>query len=769
MRLWITGSGIVSALGVGREATLQSLLATRSGIGPVRYLDTELREFPVGEVPLSDAEMETHLQVPVGAPTTRAALLGMMALEEALASAGISRDELPRVAFVSGTTVGGMDKTEKFYLDFLENDKHNQYIATHDCGACTEMIADHFGHFASVATLSTACSSAANAVIYGARLIEVGVADVVVAGGTECLTRFHLAGFNSLRILDTLHCRPFDGSRAGLNLGEGAAYLVLESEAHAIRRGAKAEAFLDGYGNACDAWHQTASSPDGRGAFRAMRQALSMAGLKPTDISYVNAHGTGTPSNDSSESAAMQRLFGDQLPLVSSTKPFTGHTTSASGAIESVICILAMQNSFVPPNLNFTSATDCIVPVSQLRCGVDLHHVLCNSFGFGGNDSSLLFTRCGVGPSAECKIVGPASTAEKSCSARRRVYIRSAEHISAQEPFSDKWMDDAVAHDQPYVRSADPDFKPFVPPTEARRMGKLLKRALAVSKESLRQAAVDMPDIVVTGTGLGCLENTQLFLEAMCREGEHLLKPTHFMQSTHNTVSSLVAIQIGSLGYNATYAHKNISFELALHDAMMQIRQGNAKTALVGAHDEMTPSYYNILCKTGCLGREGQMASECSAAFVIGAQAQAGSLCEIVDISLLYCPDVEMLKSALIEILSRNDISLQQVAAVLTGFDGSVAGRRIYLDSFREIFGRLPILHFKHLFGEGYSSSALSLYVAARCLARNRFPQSLFLASSKEYMPAIDTVRTPALLLYNADDQKNHSLMLLRTSVNGDK
>lgn len=343
---------------------------------------------------MSDEELCAALSIDASTPTIRTALLGMLALGEALDEAGLSGGELPGAAFISGTTVGGMDRSECYYPDFLANDSRNEYIAMHDCGASTELIADRFGRFGFVSTPSTACSSAMNAILVGANLIRSGAFDIVVAGGSECLTRFHLNGFNALMILDTQPCRPFDATRAGLNLGEGAAYVVLERAASARRRGVHALATLDGVANTCDAFHQTASSADGEGAFRAMRGALADAGLNPSEVDYINAHGTGTPNNDASESAAMLRLFGDRVPPVSSTKAFTGHTTSASGAIETVICLLALRHGFLPVNLNWQHPMDNgIVPVRESRPPREIRHVLCNSFGFGGNDSSLLLSK----------------------------------------------------------------------------------------------------------------------------------------------------------------------------------------------------------------------------------------------------------------------------------------------------------------------------------------------------------------------------------------
>ena len=397
-RIYITGSGVVSAIGAGKDATLAALRSGATGVAPLQYLQADDRSFLAGEVKLTDAQMKERLGLKPGHAVSRTSLMGILALREAVQEAGLGPEDLRTVPLVSVTTVGGMDCTERYYKDYLAaGNAHSEYIALHDCGASTDAIADWFGGFAWATTLSTACSSAANAVILGANLIKAGLASVVAVGGSESLSNYHLNGFNSLMIVDREPCRPFDRTRAGLNLGEGAAFLILESEASVRRRGVKPLAEVAGYGNACDAFHQTASSEDGEGPFRAMSQALAMAGLRPEDIDYINAHGTGTPNNDASESTAIRRIFGAACPPVSSTKPFTGHTTSASGSIEAVFCLLAMRHGFIPANLNWREPDEtCLVPVSRLQEGVSLRHVLCNAFGFGGNDSSLLLTLAGA-------------------------------------------------------------------------------------------------------------------------------------------------------------------------------------------------------------------------------------------------------------------------------------------------------------------------------------------------------------------------------------
>ena len=384
--------GIICGLGCGTQTVYDALRAGKPAIGTVRHLRTSHTELPVSEVAMSDEEMIGMLRLPSDMVVTRTPLLGMVAFRQAVKQSGLT--DAVRTAFVNGTTVGGMEKSEQYYLEFFEG-KHTEYIAAHDCGAGTEQIGRLFGHLDAMYTISTACSSATNALITGANLIRSGKADAAIVGGTESLSKFHLNGFNSLMILDHEPCKPFDKNRNGLNLGEGAAYLVIETAESARKRGATPLCELSGYANACDAFHQTATSPDGEGPFLAMTGALNKAGLKPADIDYINAHGTGTGNNDLCESVAIKRVFGDRVPPFSSTKSFTGHTTSAAGAVEAVISILSLTNGFIPANLNFSSAIEesGLTPVTKGLSGVDLCHVMSNSFGFGGNDSSCIFSK----------------------------------------------------------------------------------------------------------------------------------------------------------------------------------------------------------------------------------------------------------------------------------------------------------------------------------------------------------------------------------------
>ena len=556
MKIAITGIGTISAIGRNCAETLQSILEERSGIGAMRILQSAHTNLPVGEVPYSDKELKAMAGIGEDEPMPRTSLLGLLAAREALQMAEQTCD-----AFINGTTVGGMDLTEQHWQDYQKGHA-TEYIGLHEAGESTNAIAQYLSmpnaeRIPFIATPSTACSSALNAIILGANLLRTGQAEVVLAGGAESLSLFHLNGFNTLMILDEQPCRPFDAQRNGLNLGEGAGYLVLESEEKALARGAKILGYINGYANTCDAFHQTASSPGGEGAYLAMHQALEMAGLQPADIDYINAHGTATPNNDASESAAIQRLFADSLPAISSTKAFTGHTTSASGGIEAIICILALQHGFIPANLHWKNSVEGLIQPVPHTTRQALSHVLCNSFGFGGNESSLVL-------SAEGKELTDSPLVEVTASPTIEI------------------TDDTVV--SAYVSGAD-----------ARRMTPQMRRIVTAAKRATEENGMNQPDAIFCATRWGCMMQSMRFLQDLIESNEQQLKPTPFVQSTHNTVASLIAIMTKNHGYNATYSQGHESLECALADMQAQMSLGLIHNALVLEFDEQVETWDHVL------------------------------------------------------------------------------------------------------------------------------------------------------------------------------
>lgn len=393
-KVYITRHGIVSALGIGSQTALCQLRAGKTGIQKIKHLDTRYKGvLPAGEVDMTNQDLADALQVNLKQFNSRTTLLGLLAAREAWQHDAA----LPlRTGFISSTSVGGIDRSEIAFKRSRNHDDIRGYLRdllSHDCGDSTERIADDLGIHGFVSTISTACSSSSNAMILGARMIQNDMIDKVLVGGTDALTVYTLNGFNTLKILDAEWCMPFDNNRRGLNLGEGAAFLTLESEKSMRLSGSTPICELVGFGNTNDAYHQTASSPDGSGAYHAMQMALQRGNLAVTDIDYINAHGTATPNNDLSEGTAIKNLFADYLPKFSSTKSFTGHTLAAAGAIEAVISVLLMKNKLLVPNLNFHDAMEEINlhPVTSMDADAPLKTVLSNSFGFGGNCSALVF------------------------------------------------------------------------------------------------------------------------------------------------------------------------------------------------------------------------------------------------------------------------------------------------------------------------------------------------------------------------------------------
>ncbi len=391
----VAGAGVISAVGNTWSENFFALQNGMSGIAGMMVLDSaHASRLPVGEVKLTNDELA--YRTGSSRYLTRTALLGIHAAKEAYLHCGIRNMDFWRVGLISGTTVGGMDRTEKFFPAFMEDTRKGRLrdIVRHECGRTTEAIADALGIRGFVSTINTACSSSVNAIIYGARLIMQNQLDIVFAGGSDCLTLFTLNGFNSLMILDQQRCRPFDASRNGLNLGEGAGFIVLVSDRVVEEETLTPFATVGGYANTSDAFHQTASSPEGRGSYHAMEAALKMAGLRPGEISYINLHGTGTLNNDASEGAAIRRVFGEHPPAFSSTKSFTGHALGACGGIEAVYSLMAIKHQCVFPNPGFeTPIPEVELSPETVFRNADVSHVMSNSFGFGGNCSSIIFSR----------------------------------------------------------------------------------------------------------------------------------------------------------------------------------------------------------------------------------------------------------------------------------------------------------------------------------------------------------------------------------------
>lgn len=536
MRIAVTAIGSISA---DRVAAPEILATTH-------------KEWPVGEVRLMNEQLAKRVGVSPDERLSRNSLLALVAAKETLADSGLTAAQVADLLFVNGTTVGGMDLTEQHFSDWLNGQPvQPEILRQHEAHATTRTVSRLLGFMPEPITISTACSSALNALIMGAETIKKGTRARVLAGGVEALTRFHLNGFGSLGILSGQVCRPFSPDRDGINLGEGAAYLLLEEESAALARGAHIYGYVAGYGNRCDAYHQTASSPEGEGAFLAMQDALRMAGLQPDDIEYLNAHGTATPNNDASESRAVERLFGRPLlrdllldpgpstfdrrkawPDPVSTKNITGHTTSASGAIEAVFCLRLMAER-------------------------GYRYVMTNAFAFGGNDSSLVLS----------------SEPVESTESRNHGTTESRNTESS--------------------RSVNPLIRESLSPIQLRRLTPQMRTLLAAAQDALAGAGLAAPDAIVVHTRWGGISPTVALLKSLAQNGEQDFSPSLFMQSTHNTPAATLARLLGCRGYNITYCSEDVS------DLRLSTIGCPKGAVLVCSYDEDEPTWSALLAQAG--------------------------------------------------------------------------------------------------------------------------------------------------------------------------
>jgi 3-oxoacyl-(acyl-carrier-protein) synthase len=384
--------GMISAIGNSVAENHMSLVVGKCGISRETTLSSKYAGLlPFGAISITDETLKDTLSVN-NRSLTRTTLLALHAFKEALEDAQLQAATISAsdTALIGATTIGGMCLMDELYRD-ANSDTASVYAASYDCASVNMFLQKHYLVNGIVNTINTACSSSANAIMYGARLIKNGFAKRVIVGGVDSLSKFTINGFNALHILSDEYCRPFDRHRKGLNLGEGAAFLVLEKEEDIKDK--KVYAYLCGYCNSNDAFHPSSLSQNGEGPYASMKGALEMAGLKKEEIGFINAHGTGTENNDEVESTAMLRLF-EKVPAFASTKSNTGHTLGASGAIEAVYSILNLVHQEAYPALHFDEpiVSTGLVPV-QAYLKKELTHVMSNSFGFGGNCTSLIFSK----------------------------------------------------------------------------------------------------------------------------------------------------------------------------------------------------------------------------------------------------------------------------------------------------------------------------------------------------------------------------------------
>ena len=407
-RVVVTGLGTINPLGNNVSDTWDNLINGVSGIDSITAFDTS--ELPVtfaGEVKNFDAN--EYMGKQHARKLDRSGHFSIYATEEALKDAGLDNEERlgPNVGIVFGTGIGGIGATEDAVRTFDERgpSRVNPLAITQLMpNSSTGQVAIKFGIEGPSLTITTACAASANAVGEAKNMIENGIVDMVVAGGTESgTTSMTIAAFAQIRALSTNNdspqeaCKPFDKNRDGFVMGEGSTVLIMESEESAKNRGAKIYGYVSGYGSTTDAFHITAPAEGGAGAVKAMGKALEDAGIKASDVDYINAHGTSTPANDKNETDAIKTVLGEKAyeVVISSTKSMTGHLLGGGGAFESMASLLSIKHSKVPPTINLNNPDEeCDLNYTPNNAAdLEINTAMSNSFGFGGHNAVLVFKK----------------------------------------------------------------------------------------------------------------------------------------------------------------------------------------------------------------------------------------------------------------------------------------------------------------------------------------------------------------------------------------
>jgi len=561
---YICGMGIISSLGHGIKQTKYALQTGRSGIGPLTLFSTAANPpLPVGEIPGS---------IDSGS-LSRTHQLARLAAEQAMAKCEQSPD-----AVVMGITTGGILTTEMHLQKKAYSPELYRY---HAVGSVAEEIARRYRCTGPVITVSTACSSGTVAIKIAIEMLRAGLFKRVLAGGADSLCRLTYYGFNSLQLIDPEGARPLDENRRGMSVAEGAAMLLLAAD-----QPDNAVAEILGAGLSCDAHHSVTPHPQGKGALAAMQAAIKDAGIPISAIDYINLHGTGTPDNDLSEAHAINRLFSVQKPLLSSVKGAFGHSLAASGAIEAVVSAICVSSHLVPAN------TGCRFPDPDLKlepvrqpASVPVDCVLSNSFGFGGNNASVII---GAPDKADCSIssakIKPLAILGCACTTGAGTTEATMANFSKGAACKGMLSVQAISKN--------------LSPRTVRRLKRLPRMALSLALAAYENAnREEKPSSVFLGTGWGAISETYDFLTGLFETDERFPSPTDFVASVHNAPSGQIALKFRSTGPNITTSGGDYSFEQALLSAHLLSRDIGESFFVMGV-DESHPVVSHLFDKS---------------------------------------------------------------------------------------------------------------------------------------------------------------------------
>ncbi len=696
-QVFICGTGIISPVGSGLAATEETLRRNRSALAPLDLFPLQQgKPLPVGQVSGPEEEFSTP-------PRTHR--LALIAAKQALVNANGPPD-----AIILGTTTGGMLTTEKL-LQNRETDKKRYQF--HGINTVADYLADEVNCTGPALVVSTACSSGTVAIAMALNMLRSGQAETILAGGVDSLCRLTYFGFHSLQLVDPNGSKPLDINRQGMAVAEGAGMLLLSTT-----RTRDTHGVLLGAGLSCDAYHPAAPHPEGKGAFMAMQKALNDASITSDAIDYINLHGTGTPDNDLAESKAVRRLFTTAPPL-SSIKGATGHSLAASGAIEAAISCLAVSKDLIPANTNLQKVDPTLGLTPQKKPkDSPINVVLSNSFGFGGNNGSLII--------AEPETCLSPGTKQNKIKLKTKTKTKFAIHgYSCLTGGGDTNSTLQKIKEGTTVagRAELETISKKLPPRLIRRLKRLPRMALSLASQAHEHCGAERhtPHSIFMGTGWGALSETYDFLTRLTESGEQFPSPTDFVGSVHNASASQIAIMFGSTGPNITTGGGDYSFEQAVLAAELMMDKSPAPALLLGA-DEGHPVFSPLL--------DPSLASDTSladggAAFSISREPK-GALCSLT-IPYYHNSKAKDAMAALVTTLSATTGGLDGYGLIMVGIPAAMHQKgEEQLALFMQLASlSTPVFRYRTLIGEFASASAVATALAISCFESGSVPGTL--------------------------------------------
>lgn len=587
MIIAVTGASAITALGANASETFDRIIRGERGF-------SELTLFDPGDIRAKLVAEIKGLEVPAGDAISRTSELAMIAARGAVREAGLSA-KVGRIGLVLGGTTAGMFETESLLATLLspapgadERTTALSKMLSHPLSAPTDRLVRELGlPFTRVRTISSACSSGANALLIGATWLRLGLVDAVLCGAADALCRVTVSGFNALAASDPAGARPFDVARRGLTLGEGAGIVVLESAAAAKARGARAICTLLGWSSRSEAHHITNPEASGRAPRDAMERALARAGLTARDVDYVNAHGTGTPLNDPMETKALARVLGEELARVpvSSQKGMIGHTLAAAGAIEAVITALAIDRGVIPPTGGLENVDPECAELHHVRAavhGVKIRAAISSSFGFGGMDTALVFG------AAEPAVDAPPPI-------KRGVVVTGVSVVTPRGIVSGTDVADALEGAGEAKGVTLPEDA--LDPDRARRLDRASRLAAVACGRALglEREAHEREVGVVLGIAFGAVDGTAEFMRRLRDKGPRLVKPADFPSLVPSSPAGHVSIYHGLIGPALLVADLAASGECAVLQACELIASGEVDRIVAGAVEERSAIVEEVL------------------------------------------------------------------------------------------------------------------------------------------------------------------------------